>query len=653
MQIVRRSWHVIETTSLFDNFTSSLDIRGRREHDLYEELLGPQGAQQSLRRFLYDDVKEQTDAAAKVKEKEQLKQRLEAARLKCDEEQGRRSGRLAGQAEDELAQVEEEIQELERKMEGTEVPNPRDYEELSGIELLRKFDSSGRMETRRTREQKATAKARKFPLMPCSKLCATGNIDGTGLVGMLVAKMLEIEELCESLAPWDRKDLSRSSWISSLEEAVHTWNSMSPLEIGTPEPTRSDAASFGGADEDSPSAFDTPRQSRRTSFNGSGSVSKRRKLESPVATLGSSAQSVPSVIALLKRPLLDLEERVADISNLDVATRDAELADENMSMDGSDDDEDEKDRLDKAWKRIVHNIRLTPTTRHVQIRDLVAAAMVAARKAHSPEVVAKLRAAVLAWHPHAAGQCKGAAIKVLEEHGDYDPEDDEDAEDEEGPDEKADKEEEGVPSCLSAEGAILISSLGGSDDASRSDWMKAVKSCRTISRLAALTSGLSEVALEKLKSLEDERDDLIHAVKAWQKEEDRKSKSRPGKKNKSSKKMSGPSEVWANVRFTDEIIMAKAEEWPWWPAKKCQVKDPGLAESLSSLNRCLVALIGEMGGLRVVKTENIRPFTGKTIEDDDSTELDKDVRNQLDDCMTMTRRILRGRQARPMDAIQG
>jgi len=99
--------------------------------------------------------------------------------------------------------------------------------------------------------------------------------------------------------------------------------------------------------------------------------------------------------------------------------------------------------------------------------------------------------------------------------------------------------------------------------------------------------------------------------------------------------------------------MAKAEEWPWWPAKKCQVKDPGLAESLSSLNRCLVALIGEMGGLRVVKTENIRPFTGKTIEDDDSTELDKDVRNQLDDCMTMTRRILRGRQARPMDAIQG
>ena len=167
-----------------------------------------------------------------------------------------------------------------------------------------------------------------------------------------------------------------------------------------------------------------------------------------------------------------------------------------------------------------------------------------------------------------------------------------------------------------------------------------------------MTSGFSEVAVERLKTLEDERDDLISAVKAWEKEEDRKAKGRQGKKTKSSKEQIGPSEVWANVHFMDEIIMAKAEDWPWWPAKKCQVKDPQLAESLSNLNRCLVALIGEMGGLRVVKTDNISPFTGRTIEDDDSTELAKDVRNQLDDCMAMARRILRGRQAQPTQVVK-
>jgi hypothetical protein len=75
MQINRRSWHVIETTSLFDHFTSSLDIRGRREYDLYEELMG-QGAQQSLRRFLYDDVKERENASNLLKSKQQLQQRL-------------------------------------------------------------------------------------------------------------------------------------------------------------------------------------------------------------------------------------------------------------------------------------------------------------------------------------------------------------------------------------------------------------------------------------------------------------------------------------------------------------------------------------------------------------------------------------------------
>lgn len=628
MQIDRRSWHVIETTSLFDQFASSLDIRGKREHDLYEEVLGPSGAQQSLRRYLYDDIKEQAAVNARLKEKEALKDRLENARKKCDEE-SRRSGRLAGKAEEELEEIEKEIIGLEKKISGESVPEPRDYEELTGLTLLRKFDSTGRMETRRTREKKEISGAKKLTMMPCSKLWGTGNIDGTGIVGMLVSSMLELEEQCNSLTPWEGEDVTRAAWISRLEGAVYAWNDMSPSLLGSPvmngDSAMSDAADITASDK------------------------KRRKLESPVGSANGSTQlSISQIITILKQPLLDLEARVAETTNLAVATCDAELADDNMSTDGSEDDKANQERLERAWKRIVNRIRNTPTKRYVQIREMLVDAITAARKAHLSDVVFKLRTALLQYHPSAAGQCKTSAIKVLEEHGDYDEDDDdpEHEDDEEGNDEKGEAEKEQMPSVVSAEAAILVSSLQGSDDATRADWIGAVKNCKTISRLAALSTAFVYNAKEKFEKIEVERDELTNALAAWEKEEERLSKNRAGKKTtgKPPKEIVGPSEVWANVRMTDNICMAKAEEYPWWPAKKCVPKNPALANSLSNLNRSLVSLIGEMGGLRVVKNENLVPFTGDKIEEDGGeTEVSKDIRSQLNDCMTMARRILRGR----------
>jgi histone H1/5 len=642
MQIARRSWHVIETTSLFDQFTSSLDIRGKRENDLYEELLGPPGAQQSLRRYLHDDIKEQAAVNARLREKEALKERLEKARKKCDEE-SRRSGRLAGNAERELEEIEKEINGLEKKINGESVPEPRDYEELTGLALLRKFDSTGRMETRRTREKKVTSVARKFPMLPCSKLWSTGNIDGTGLPGMLVSSMLELEEHCNSLTPWEREDVSRSAWISRLEGAIYAWNDMSPTLLGSPDASRSG----NGMNGDSAMVDPSDASNRRDSVNSSASERKRRKLESPVASTAGSAQpSMSQIITILKQPLLDLEARVAEITNLAVATRDAELADDNMSTDGSEEDKTNNERLERAWKKIVNRMRNTPTKRYVQIREMLVDAITAARKAHLSEVVFKLRAALLQYHPNAAGQCKASAIKVLQEHGDYDEDDDDlEDEDDEGNEDAGDTEEE-MPSVISAEAAILVSSLQGSDDASRVDWIGGVKNCKTISRLAALTAAFVHNAKEKFEKIEVERDELTNALAAWGKEEERRVKNRAGKKTagKPPKETVGPSEVWANVGLTDNICMAKAEAYPWWPAKKCEPKDPELARLLSNLNRSLVSLVGEMGGLRVVKNENIVPFTGQKIEEDGSeTEVSKDIRSQLDDCMTMARRILRGR----------
>ena len=111
---------------------------------------------------------------------------------------------------------------------------------------------------------------------------------------------------------------------------------------------------------------------------------------------------------------------------------------------------------------------------------------------------------------------------------------------------------------------------------------------------------------------------------------------------KSNKSKTAPSEVWANVKMTDEICMARSDDFSWWPSRKCVANDESLESSLSGVDRTLVALFGEMGAIRVVKTSDVVPFDG-TIPESDETEspLSKEVRGQLDDCMALARRILR------------
>lgn len=643
IQIKRRSWHVVETTSLFDLYVSSLDIRGRREHDLYEELIGPPGANQSLRRYLYDDIQEYADANQRVKEREALQRRLDVARLKCDEENGRRSGRLAGAAETELAVAEADLAEFEKDEKKEADPDERDYEHLTGLKLLRKFDKAGSMQTRRTREKRDAVKARNnVESLQCSKLVSSGNIDGTGVVGMMVAQILDLEEHCQGLVPWEDEGKNRSRWISQLEGAVRAWNSLNVMHLGPP--STSSTATMAEANGST-----TPGSTvKRGSLDSAATEARRPRIESPMpATPVTSSLRVSTVLEMLKQPLLDLEERVADLTNLAASSRDADLADDNMSeQDEEEDNEANKEHLEKAWKKIVHRIREMPSKRHVQIRDMLVSAIAAARKAHLPEIVAQLRSALLQYHPYAAGSCKTLAVKVLEEHGDYDPEeDDEESDNEEEANDDTTMEIDQLPSMVAAEAAVCRSSLGGSLDARRKDWIDAVRECKSLSRLASLAAGFVQDAMDRIEKMEIEHADLVDAIKKWEREEERQAKK--GKKkttNKVKGEYNGPSEVWANVRFTDEIIMAKAEDYPWWPAKECVARDPATAESLDKLGRCLVSLVGESGGLRVVMKKDIKPFTGKPIEDDDLSEISKESRNQLDDCLALARRILRGRQ---------
>lgn len=636
MLFPRFSWHVIESTSLFDQYVASLDVRGRREHNLHEELTGAT-PHRSLRRNLYDNIKEEADARAKIKEMETLKERLEAARIKCDEEQGRRSGRLAGQAELELVQIQSEIESLELVAKGKNVPETRDYLELTGFDVLSSFEMAGRVETRRTREKKAVARSRKLPIMRCSKLISTGNIDGTGLVGMLVASMLELEEHCQSLVPWERQDMTRGAWIARVENAVSAWNSLTEEALGT---ASTPVANGGAVDDRSASK-------RRDLQDNSASAAKRRKYDSPAPARPSSSlfsHSVSTIITMLKVPLLELEERVGNIANVVASTEDRDLADDNMSTDSAEEDQANKERLERAWKKPIHKIKHTSTRRHALIREFLVSAIGAARKAHLPQVVAELRAALLQFHPGAAGDAKVAAIKVLEARGGYEEDEDDESDDEEDANEES--KDDAPVSVISAEAIILRSSLGGTDDFSRADWINDVKQVKSLSRLASLTAGFVKDAMGKIEKLEIERDELTNALQAWNKAEERLAKQRDGKKprGREPKELAGPSEVWANVRFTDEICMAKAEDFPWWPAKRCEAKDPKIAEQLSNLDRSLVAFVGEMGGLRVVKSDEIKPFTGKTMEEgDEDVQHSKKMLTDLDDCMAMARRIIRGR----------
>ena len=115
------------------------------------------------------------------------------------------------------------------------------------------------------------------------------------------------------------------------------------------------------------------------------------------------------------------------------------------------------------------------------------------------------------------------------------------------------------------------------------------------------------------------------------------------RRKKSSTTPSEPSEVWANSIYLNEFCFVKIPLYPWWPARKCQPKDDALKSNLELSSRLLVSLVGERGGLRVVKTENLVPFSETIPGEEDLSDQTRDIRNQLDEAMAIARRVVRGK----------
>jgi len=336
-----------------------------------------------------------------------------------------------------------------------------------------------------------------------------------------------------------------------------------------------------------------------------------------------------NVVQVLKPPLLQLEERTACITHLIVANQDVDLADDNISVNTNVPSGTEPPEL--PWKRCVYQVRGTASKRAASIRDTLASAISCARKAHLPEVVSKLRAALLLYRPGAAGEAKTAALKVLADHGGYDPEEDEFM----GKKENATSttEDTKLPSMISQEAEVL------KEDTPRSEWRASVEQAKTLRRLAILLIAFCRHAATKLSQLVDQRDALKQALDVWHKDLERKSRKNLNK-YKATEEFQAPSEVWAPVDFLPSICMAQVQKFPWWPARKCVLQNTDDQAVLEQANYCLVSLVGEMGALRLVHINHIQDFAGDAIRVV-GERIRPNMRSQLDDCLAMARRLQR------------
>jgi hypothetical protein len=229
------SWHFIDTKPLFEQFLDSLDDRGQRE----DETLKICSNLTMLKRRLLDEKKENNRAAAREREKEELERRWENAKSACDAEDGRRSGRLAGIAVEELKKTEEEIKilamahEAEERGEKLGREQASDYSLLTGLNLITEFFS----DQRTTRSVKKSGKdgqndADVLANVPPHKLWMDDNIGGNGTLNVLAEALIALEKKCNDLSSWDREDITREAWLKQMSDASCAWAIDCVMQMG-------------------------------------------------------------------------------------------------------------------------------------------------------------------------------------------------------------------------------------------------------------------------------------------------------------------------------------------------------------------------------------------------------------------------------------
>lgn len=285
-------------------------------------------------------------------------------------------------------------------------------------------------------------------------------------------------------------------------------------------------------------------------------------------------------------------------------------------MDDASSDEDHDEELNKrrnCWKIKINALKGLPPTRYGLIRDIIIAAITVARKNHLNQVAADLKTALQLLRPHAGGEGRSAAIQVLEKYGGYEAGDeDEDvdfdalatvnavnanADDDTGAE---------IASLLCDEVRMISGSVGGDDFADKSDWIDAIKDCKSVSRLAVLLQSFLSKACDVLKQLKDERGSLDSILGVNAK---RTSRSKSGVK-----KHDSSTNVWCDAKLTDKLVKARVNGYPWWPAHVCIPLDAVVAEALEGSGYSLISSVGNPGMFLVAEKDMVG-FTEETEED--------------------------------------
>ena len=316
--------------------------------------------------------------------------------------------------------------------------------------------------------------------------------------------------------------------------------------------------------------------------------------------------------SFLQQCLIDLELRMFEMSGIKKATEAADAVGDNREASSDDDEDGDNSKSLKCWRRKINALKRIPTQRHVLIRDIIVAAITAARKTHHNQVAADLKKALQLHRPSAAGEARVAAIEVLENYGGYDGlDEDEDVDFDElvqvdAVDQKLDEAAAAeIESMICDEVTMMSGSLGGEDNADRTDWFDVMKSCKSISRLATLTQYFLSKAEGVLSRIEEEKEILDSLLGVGSKAR----KSRSSKKNHDS---STP--VWCDASLTDKIVKGKVSGYPWWPARICKPADTSVSNSLADLGNTLISFVGEPS-VYIVTDKDVKDFVEEIEED--------------------------------------
>lgn len=585
------SWHVIDTKPLFQQYLESLDDRGNRE----DETLKICSNLTILKRRLLDEKKENTRVMAREREKEQLERRLENAKSACDAEDGRRSGRLVGIAQDELKKVEVEIElmtmahENEVRQEKLGREKASDYSLLTGLQMITDL-FAGQRSTRSSKnsDNDGQNEAALLANVPPHKLWMDDRSGGNGTLQILVEALSALEERCNDLSPWTNQSITREAWRKQLSEASCAWAIDCVMQLG-PSADEEDS-------NDGDSALTSP--------------AKKQKIE--VA----SGTSLANIVTTIKLSLKDLEKRIFEISGKKRSIEEADIVED--KEDASSDEENDEGLIKRrnCWKIKINSLKRIPTVRYGLIRDIIVAAITVARKSHLTQVASELKTALQLIRPHSGGEARSAAIQVLEKHGGYEGSDDEgddvdfdelaaaNAGDKNTNDDAGSAE---IASLLCDEVRMISGSVGGDDFADKSDWSDAIKDCKSVSRLAVVLQSLLSKADNVLNQIKEERGNLDSILGINAK---RTSRSKSGiKKNHDSS-----TAIWCNTKLTDKLVKVRVNGFPWWPAHVCVPLDTVVADAMEGSGYTLISSVGNPG-MFMVAEKDIVEFTEETDED--------------------------------------